>query len=300
MTTVYRDKINLYQNKLTEYEGKLVTVGLSEKDRIDIITILKRILADKTHIKQLKERCLLLKRKMEEVNAKISNGIQPFSTEFQCWCYHEDKEEYEDLRQYIEQIDSIETSLYNIAVLLYNKVHVITPREFILRNSMLTHLVYTNNEWPIIKPTSADSYMFLCQFHCEKTPSMIVNNSRNFLQCFGCGEILDSIEYLMRQEDLTEEDAISVLANIYYLNYPDKKEAIPELQKKYIRTLLSADFKALLEKGYNRTKLKDRSIFVTNGIVKFEQDFETIKRVESGQVKDYVFEDKPKKFVKIK
>lgn len=282
---------------MAEYEGILITSGLSEKNRKDIIKILKMIYGDRIYSCP-KEKYLRLKNEMDEVESSISKGAYPFKTSFDCWCYDRHKEDFDDLKLYVEQIDSIERKLYEMVVLLDNKVHVITPREFILKNSMLTHLVYSNNRHSVIKPTSADSYMFLCQFHREKTPSMLVNNSRNFLQCFGCGNIFDSIEYMMEYEDLSEDDAMSVLANVYCLNYPDKKEPIMDLQDKYTKTLLSDEFRSLLEIGYNRTKLKKRTYFVKNGIAKFEQDFETIKRVSEGRDKDYILEDKPKVYVK--
>lgn len=297
MSDSYRDKINFYKKRMLEYEGKLITVGLSEKDRKDIISILKMIYKDKTRLSP-KKRYLSLKNKIDTVELEISKGIRTFNTEFEYWSYNESKKILDDLKPYAEQIDNIEKKLHDMVVLLNEKVHVITPREFILRNSMLTHLVYTNNKHTKIKPRSADSFMFLCQIHSEKSPSMLVNNSRNFLMCFGCGCSLDSIEYLMRYEGLTEEDAISVLANIYYLNYPDKKKPIDELQDKYIKTLLSDDFRLLLERGYSRTKTKEKTIFVTEGIAKFEQDFETINRVSKGEYKDYVLEHKPKVYVK--
>jgi len=297
MTTVYREKINFYKAKLEEYEGKLVTVGLSEKDRKNIIKILKLIHNDKIYYCP-KEKFLSLKNEIEDVEGKLSKEIRFFNTESKYLIYYQHKEEFEDLEPYVQQIDNIESKLYEMVLLLYNKVHTITLREFILRNSILTHLVYTNNESSIIKPRSADSYMFLCQFHVERTPSMLVNNSSNFLHCFGCGTNLDSIEYLMQYENLTEKDAMSVLANIYCLNYPGKKSPIVELQDKYVNSLLSDDFKDLLERGYKRTQQKERSILVTKGINKFEQDFETIKRVTEGEVKDYKFEDKPKRFIK--
>lgn len=297
MPDFYRKRINFYKEKVTEYEGKLVTVGLSDKDRLEIISILKMIYEEKNY-RMPKEKYLALKNEMDEVETKFSNEIIPFKNSFDHWCYIEHKKSFDDLKLYVEQIDFVENKLYDMVILLYNKVHFITPREFILKNSILTHLVYTNNEHSVVKPRSADSYLFLCQFHREKTPSMLVNNSRNFLQCFGCGSLLDSVEYLMQYEDLTEEDAISVLANIYFINYPDKKDPIPELQDKYVNVLLSDDFRSLLERGYNRTKLKDKTFFVTKGISKFEQDFETIKRVSEGKYKDYISENKPKVYIK--
>lgn len=293
MADIYRKKIEFYNERLSEYENKFITVGLSDVDKNDIINVLKKIYNDKS-FKVFSDEYFELEKRINELKD------EHFSSYFDYWCYLENKKKYDDINFYIERIDSIEKRLYDMVLLLNEKVHIITPKEFILRNSILSHLVYTNNKYSVIKPVSADSFMFLCQFHVEKTPSMIVNNSRNFLQCFGCGEILNSIEYLKEYEEITEEESLSLLADIYFLNFPDKKDSIVELQEKYVKSLLSDEFKSLLERGYERTKLKDETFFVKYGISKFEQDFETIRRVRNKKMKDYVFEDKPKVYIREK
>jgi DNA primase len=56
------------------------------------------------------------------------------------------------------------------------------------------------------------SWLGLCPFHKEKTPSFNVNQERGFFHCFGCGESGDSIGYLMKLEGVTFPDAVRALA----------------------------------------------------------------------------------------
>jgi len=52
-----------------------------------------------------------------------------------------------------------------------------------------------------------------CPFHNEKTPSFMVNPSRQSYHCFGCGEGGNAISFVMSYENLPFPDAIKKLAN---------------------------------------------------------------------------------------
>jgi|LSQX01.1.fsa_nt_gb DNA primase len=60
---------------------------------------------------------------------------------------------------------------------------------------------------------SGSSYKACCPFHKEKTPSFIVNPSRESFKCFGCGEGGDVFSFLMKYEGLTFIDAVKTLGN---------------------------------------------------------------------------------------
>lgn len=57
------------------------------------------------------------------------------------------------------------------------------------------------------------SYVGLCPFHGEKTPSFTVTPSLGIFKCFGCGESGDVIGFLMKYENLDFNEAIRVLAD---------------------------------------------------------------------------------------
>lgn len=56
------------------------------------------------------------------------------------------------------------------------------------------------------------SFVGLCPFHHEKTPSFHVNPERGFFHCFGCGESGSAVDYLMKLEGLTFVEAVKALA----------------------------------------------------------------------------------------
>jgi DNA primase len=56
------------------------------------------------------------------------------------------------------------------------------------------------------------SYVGLCPFHKEKTPSFHVNDERGFYHCFGCNVSGDSIKFVQETEGLSFMEAIRALA----------------------------------------------------------------------------------------
>ncbi len=59
---------------------------------------------------------------------------------------------------------------------------------------------------------SGNSYLALCPFHREKTPSFNINPAKNFYYCFGCGAHGNMFQFLMDYEKITFPDAVKKLA----------------------------------------------------------------------------------------
>jgi DNA primase len=57
------------------------------------------------------------------------------------------------------------------------------------------------------------SWVGLCPFHKEKTPSFHVNPERGFFHCFGCHESGSAIDFLMKHDGLTFPEAVRALAD---------------------------------------------------------------------------------------
>ncbi len=59
------------------------------------------------------------------------------------------------------------------------------------------------------------SYLGLCPFHNEKTPSFTVSPSKEIYKCFGCGASGNSISFIMEHEKYSYVEAIRWLAQKY-------------------------------------------------------------------------------------
>ena len=59
---------------------------------------------------------------------------------------------------------------------------------------------------------SGRNYLGLCPFHTEKTPSFTVSEEKQIFHCFGCGAGGDVFSFVMRQENLSFPEALSLLA----------------------------------------------------------------------------------------
>ena len=64
------------------------------------------------------------------------------------------------------------------------------------------------------------SYVGLCPFHAEDTPSFNVNEERGFFHCFGCGVGGNVFTFLMRMEGLSFPEAVRGVAGRFGLSLP--------------------------------------------------------------------------------
>jgi DNA primase len=74
-----------------------------------------------------------------------------------------------------------------------------------------TDIVTLIGEFVELKQRGA-SFVGLCPFHSEKSPSFNVRRDRQFFHCFGCQESGDAVAFLMRLEGLTFPQAARALA----------------------------------------------------------------------------------------
>ncbi len=65
------------------------------------------------------------------------------------------------------------------------------------------------------------SYVGLCPFHKEKTPSFNVNSENQFYHCFGCGASGNVISFVMEHEGYSFVDAIKFLADRINYDMPE-------------------------------------------------------------------------------
>ena len=57
------------------------------------------------------------------------------------------------------------------------------------------------------------NYLGLCPFHSEKTPSFTVSTDKQIFHCFGCGEGGNVFAFLMKAENISFAEAVSMLGD---------------------------------------------------------------------------------------
>ena len=111
---------------------------------------------------------------------------------------------------------------------------------------------------------AGSSFKAPCPFHDEKSPSFVVNPSRQSYHCFGCGVHGDSIKFVMEYEKLNYPEAIEKLAasTNFTLHYTDDTK-----QKKRSNLLetLNDWYQKLLEQNkIAQNYLHERGIYASS------------------------------------
>jgi len=169
---------------------------------------------------------------------------------------------------------------------------------YIIQNSFLLPLVLANNTHHRIRLTGDNRYMFLCQLHWEKTPSLGVYDLNNTFRCFGCGYGGNSVYYLQKYEDLSFTEALQLLAQIYLFDINNKNPKLEGLVQKYQATILSDEYQHLLELG--RERLKGRNIEIINGVRVddlYNKRYDAINRIKAQEFDSNFKYEGPKKLI---
>jgi len=105
---------------------------------------------------------------------------------------------------------------------------------------------------------SGRSYMGLCPFHSEKSPSFSVLEDKQIFHCFGCGEGGNLISFVMKIEGLTFPEAMQFLAEKSGIILPNQEEAHPS-------TIEESSEKQTIFKAYSlAVKLFQHILFQTD------------------------------------
>jgi DNA primase len=96
------------------------------------------------------------------------------------------------------------------------------------------------------------SFVGLCPFHSEKTPSFHVDSSRGFYHCFGCGAGGNVYTFVMQMEKIGFPEAVKILAEKAGVSLPaidQDDERTREIEELYQANQVAADYyrKAFLE-----------------------------------------------------
>jgi len=122
---------------------------------------------------------------------------------------------------------------------------------------------------------TGNSYIGLCPFHEEKTPSFSINPDKKLFHCFGCGKGGDIINFIMEIENLSFKEAMEFLSSKYNIKLPKFNAGKSSLEQDIIKlnnlltdyyhnTLLSPKGKKpldyLLSRGFSMETIKEFNI----------------------------------------
>ena len=95
----------------------------------------------------------------------------------------------------------------------------------------------------------------LCPFHDDKTPSLIVSESKQIFKCFSCGMGGDIVTFLMEYDKINFKEALKQLATRYGINLPrtfnlkNTEHIDPYLREKTINQMATDVYHRYLLKG---------------------------------------------------
>ena len=92
----------------------------------------------------------------------------------------------------------------------------------------------------ILKKKSDNSFIGLCPFHSEKTPSFHVHDEKQFYHCFGCEKHGDIFSFIMETDNLDFWSSLKYLASLIGLTVNTKNNQNSSFQNKYTTLELSS------------------------------------------------------------
>jgi DNA primase len=104
------------------------------------------------------------------------------------------------------------------------------PREKIDEIRERTNIVEIVKRHVELRRAGSASWMGLCPFHAEKTPSFHVHESRQFFHCFGCGEKGDVFSFVTKIEQRSFSEVLRDFAREAGLELPERKLSAAERQ----------------------------------------------------------------------
>lgn len=144
------------------------------------------------------------------------------------------------------------------------------PEEIIAQVIDRTDIVETVSSYFPLRKAGAN-FKAVCPFHHEKTPSFIVNPTKQIFHCFGCGVGGNVVTFVMKQDHLEFPEAIRLLAKKANVEVPsqDKESAkqtnlrqaifnVNDWAANYFHDVLVSQTSSDAKKA--RTYLKERSV----------------------------------------
>ena len=84
------------------------------------------------------------------------------------------------------------------------------------------------------------SYLGLCPFHNERTPSFSVSKSKNICKCFSCGKGGSPVNFIMEHEQMSYYEALRYLARKYNIEIKEHEMSDKEREEESERESMLA------------------------------------------------------------
>lgn len=210
----------------------------------------------------------------------------------------EDKQKYlAASKEMLLCVDEI-TTLKDGFKTLHDELRQVMPTtslvQFLYDNCSLLELVLTNNPESKTKMFNLDGYLFSCEQHVDKHPSMGLSNHKRHGRCLKCNWQFNLLSYLMERERLTKQEAICLLSKIFLIDIKNNDFAEDGLVEKYKETIRNPKYRQLIERGFARTSEKDQCFERDYALRTFQNDLYQIERIGSGEPLAYVHQEIPK------
>ncbi len=124
------------------------------------------------------------------------------------------------------------------------------PDEFVEELRKSVDIVDVISEYVQLRRTGR-SFVGLCPFHNEKSPSFSVSPDRQLYHCFGCGAGGTVLRFVMDIEGLTFSEAVVKLAEKAGLTLPVAVDAVPDHSPQNQQRQRMFDAHQLAAKYYN-------------------------------------------------
>lgn len=127
------------------------------------------------------------------------------------------------------------------------------------------------------------SYVGLCPFHDEKTPSFNVNRQEQLYYCFGCGQGGDVFKYIMESQNVPFPEAVRIIAEQVNIEVP---HPTPQQQRLAEKSKQIAKVNHLAAQYYYRLLRRKRSQVARDYLVKRQIDLSLANRFYLGYADD--------------
>lgn len=277
------------EQQLNEYCIKLFSVGITKSDLNELIKLESDI---RITIDSLIDKVNVYQSQLKNLEYFLPHYNRDSSFEYEAIRYDKLKIEEYKMLTVISELEDMDERILNI---FYESKQYLDSAKFfkdeavdyIVNNTSLLHLIYSNNTYPKIKRYSINSHMFLCQFHTETKPSFGVTSQKNLSHCFGCGFSGNQITYIMNYENYSFIETIYFLAEIYLIEIPNNPFRGDKNVEKYRKVLLSDDYINFINSSIKRVE-KEKCNEEKDSLIWYKKHIKAIERIKSGQLDETI------------